>query len=249
MIIELFGAPASGKTRFAKKLAARLRSDGHSVEVLLSFRPAEVDEWRAGSAILSPISRVVRPVMERLAAKGSGAGASDNRSLASALLRIMPARSPVWSLRLRQYTTRLEASWRLAERSHGIVIIDQGFVQLVCSLMLLGRAPDQFLAARALELIPHANFLICLSASPEVIRTRLESRRHRQGLLERWFELDTETNLRSIQIVEMLDGILTRQGQSVLHIACREDGAPPEAIDTIGARIGDGMPVMDRVPS
>jgi hypothetical protein len=185
--------------------------------------------------------------MERLAAKGPGGGASDTCILSSALLGILPARSPMWSLRLRQYTTRLEVSWRLAERFHGIVIIDQGFVQLVCSLVLLGRAPDQDLAARALEMIPHADLLIRLSASPEVLRARLEARRRGQGLLERWFELDTETNLRSIRIVEMLDGILSRQGQPVLRIAGREHGAPPEAIDEIGARIRDGIAVMDRV--
>jgi hypothetical protein len=153
----------------------------------------------------------------------------------------------MWSLRLRQYTTRLEASWRLAERSRGIVIIDQGFVQLVCSLMLLARAPDQLQAASALEMIPHADLLICLSTPAEILRTRLESRRHKQGLLERWFELDTETNLRSIQIVEMLDGILTRQGQPVQHVACRKNGAPPEAIEKIGAGIRDGGVVTDRV--
>jgi len=249
MIIELFGAPASGKTVFAQQLGARLRSEGHSVDVLLSFRPAEIDERRTGSPILSPISRLMRPVIERLTAGGSGGGASDNCFLSSALLGILPARSPMWSLRLRQYTTRLEASWRLAERSREIVIIDQGFVQLVCSLVLLGRAPDEVLAARALEMIPRAGLLIRLSTPLDALRARLEARRHGQGMFERWFELDTETNLRSIQIVEMLDDILRRQDQPVLHIACRKDGTPPEAIDKIVARMRGCVAVTERVSS
>jgi hypothetical protein len=173
MIIEIFGAPAAGKTTFARELGDRLKREGHSVDVLLSFRPAEVDDQRAGSTILSPIRRLARPAMERLAA-GLGRGVSDNCILSSALPGILPARSPMWSLRLRQYTARLEASWRLAERSRGIVIIDQGFVQLVCSLVLLGRAPgqDQDLAARALEMIPHADLLIRLSAPSEILLAR-----------------------------------------------------------------------------
>jgi AAA domain len=230
MLIELFGAPAAGKTMFAQDLATRLRRQGNAVHVVLSSRPAEVDDTAAQSPFLAAIHRLTRPVVERLAAGGA------NTNLSSALLGILPARSLTWSTRLRQYTIRLEASWRAARRFPGIVIIDQGFVQLVCSLVLLGQTPERSMTAIALETIPHADLLIRLSAPPEVLRERLDARRQGQGWLERCLELDIETNLRSVGIVETLEEILRQQGHPVLGVECQAAGASPEALERIAGR-------------
>ena len=51
MIVELFGPPGAGKTTFARTLAAHLRERGHTVDLILSHRPATFapQEIRSGS--------------------------------------------------------------------------------------------------------------------------------------------------------------------------------------------------------
>jgi thymidylate kinase len=247
MIIELFGAPGAGKTTLAGKLATRLRQDGHQVDLMLSFRPAESGEARSASPLADLIQRLIRPVGERLAVERPAAATSANTNLASALLDLLPAKNLMWSVRLRQYATRLEASWMRAAGYQGIVIVDQGFVQLVCSLVLLGRASNEDLAARALEIIPHADLLIWLDAPEEVLRERLRKRSSHQSWLERQLELDTDTNLRSIGIVRMLDDILCQQGRPVLRVACPAQGPRADTMDRIGVQINDRMAVIEQV--
>jgi hypothetical protein len=177
--------------------------------------------------------RLTRPAFEWLAAAGHRPGKPPDANIASALLAILPPKSLIWSFRLRQYLNRLENSWRHAALSEGIVIVDQGFVQAVCSLLLLGRSPDRSLAERALTMIPHADLLLRLNAPPDVLRARLETRRRGQSWIEHLFELDIETSLRTVEILDMLGSILRERDQRVANVDCGDRWSWPGTPDEL----------------
>jgi hypothetical protein len=233
MIIELFGPPGAGKTTFARNLAAQLREQGRSVELIVSSRPSEVpDSTTARWSALAPIAavrRLTRPAMEFLAHLRQRRSGPGTASIASPLLELLPPANYVWALRLRQYIRRLENSWRLAEQSKSTVIIDQGFVQAVCSLTLLCGAPALGAIETALGLIPKADYWIRMDAPAHLLRDRLEVRRLRQSRLERQFELDTATSLRSIEILDLLDPFLRRRQTRLVRLGPGENWLPPEA--------------------
>ena len=222
MIIELFGPPAAGKTTYARNLAAYLKGRGRAVELILSFRPAETLE-RDGIGPpppqpLAAMRRLMRPAIEYLACLGHMSVGSRQTRIASELLALLPPASPVSLVRLHQYITRLETSWRLVEQSDATVIIDQGFVQAVCSLVLHVRTPSASAIEQALALIPKADQLIRIDAPKYLLRTRLEARRRGQSWIERRFEFDTETSLRSIEVLNMLDPILRQYAPRIARV-------------------------------
>jgi RecA/RadA recombinase len=233
MIIELFGPPASGKTTFARNLAAHLKGRGRTVELILSFRPAETIErdgiGRPAAQPLAAMRRLTRPAIEYLACMGHMSVGSSRTSIASELLALLPPASPVSLVRLHQYITRLENSWRLVEQSDAIVIIDQGFVQAVCSLVLHVRTPSASAIQQALALIPKADHWIRIDAPRHLLRARLEARRRGQSWIERRFELDTETSLRSIEVLNMLDPILRQHAPRIAHLGIDESWPPRES--------------------
>ena len=230
MIIELFGPPAAGKTTFARNLAARLRGSGRPVDLILSFRPAETiaGDGPPAAPPLAAMRRLARPAIELLTGMDYLSAGSRETSVASELLALLPPASPVWSVRLRQYIGRLESSWRLAGQSDATVIFDQGFVQAVCSLMLLGRAPAEGAIEKALTVIPKADQWIRIDAPRPLLQARLEARRRGQSWIERRFELDTQTSLRSIEILNMLDQILRRREPRIAHIGPGESWLPQD---------------------
>jgi hypothetical protein len=123
-------------------------------------------------------------------------------------------------------------------RSAATVIIDQGFVQAVCSLVLLGRPPMAGRIERAMALIPKADQWIHLDAPRPVLQARLEARWRRLGWFERRFELDTDASIRSIEILDMLDANLPLRESRVVRIrpgAVWLPHALPGTADSIGA--------------
>ena len=148
MIVELFGPPGVGKTTFARGLGARLGEDGIPVDFLLSYRPAEASGDRAGEAGRSSgspsavIRRLSRPTVEFLGTACRQLGGSPTGGPVADLLALFPPRNIMWTIRLRQYLVRLEQAWHRAARAQPVVLCDQGFLQAVASLIVLGTAGD-----------------------------------------------------------------------------------------------------------
>src|SRR6266478_5875106 len=216
MIIELFGHPGAGKTTFAHALSASLRDRGHVVSLFLSYRPAEPPPSVcpcAGDAIhpqaAAVARRLIRPAAEMLALARHPVANSHDIRRALALIRILPPASMFWSLRMSQYIMRLSHAWRQASQADHIVLFDQAFVQVVCSLILShGRALDEALIAQALDQLPKSELLIRLDAPDETLKARLRDRICRQSRIERFFELYQDTSPESMHLIDHVHELL-----------------------------------------
>lgn len=231
MIVEFFGPPGVGKTTLVRALGARLREAGTPFELLASERPAEQENARAIGARrrrappAAVLRRLGRPAVALLGAVGrfpAGGG------LAGDLLARFPPADLMWRIRLRQYLVRLEHAWREAAWLPGIVLCDQGFVQALASLLVLGPIVADAALSSALARLPAADVLIRLDAPEPALTARLERRRSRQGRLERLLELDLAANLAFLPAISRLDTALARLGRSSARISC-DEGVPLEA--------------------
>jgi adenylate kinase family enzyme len=244
MIIELFGPPGAGKTTFARTLAARLRERGHTVDLILSYRPAELSphEIRSSSnlsaqQISSMIRRLIRPLAEMLTIASHPFTISQDVGTALTLIKILPPSSTLWSLRLAQYVSRLSRAWFQASNTGHIVLFDQAFVQAVGSLVLLCGVVDELLISRALDAIPKADLLVRLDAPTEVLEARLLHRQRLESRIERLLELDLPTSLRSLSIVDCLHALLRKRGRQIMNVTSLDQHSLMEAVGQVEKQI------------
>lgn len=219
MIVEVLGPPGVGKTTFAAALTSFLRDHNASVDPVMSYRPAELQAGTArASQGFASVRRLARPVAAAAQITGEILGHSPGAETTAELLRLLPPKSLMWSIRLRQYLVRLFHSWRIAEESSGVVVFDQAFVQGVCSLALLARAPSRAKVELALDTVPEPDVLIALQAPRDLLASRLQERQRRQGRIEQMLELDLQSNLASIEIIDDLLAMLRARGTRVISV-------------------------------
>jgi thymidylate kinase len=230
MIIELFGPAAVGKTTLAQALAAALRARGVAVRVVASARPSEAK--RPGAALMAPLARAAK-LFGALGTMMPGSAEQEIRDL----MRTLPPAGWLRTLRLRRYGTHLVRSWRAARASDKVVIFDQGFATLLCSLAMLGGPVDRRALTRALSLIPEPDLLVRLTAPGPMIEARLRDRLRRQSAPERLFENDVATSLRQTELSAALDALLSESGRRAMRLSCPDRAALAIAVEAIVAEI------------
>jgi RecA/RadA recombinase len=242
MIVELFGCPGAGKTTFARALAAKLRERGHTVDLLLSHRPGECSPNETGSAppaqqIASTISRLLRPFAEMITLARHPRAVSQDIGTARTLIRILPPSSRFWSFRIAQYVSRLSRAWLQAQNGGRIVLFDQAFVQVVCSLAVLCGEANERLISDALDVIPKSDLLVLMRAPTDILETRLLERQRLGSALERLLEFDLATNLRSLDVVDCISGLLLRRGSQIVTAASLDQRSLDEAVEQVETQI------------
>jgi thymidylate kinase len=217
MIIELFGPPGAGKTTFARALAARLRRSGQTVDLMLSYRPAELSPATdvRTHRISSGLRRLARPLAETLTMTRHPITSAQHLSSAWELIKIIPPSHILWRLRLAQYLLRLSRAWFQASEAEHVVLFDQAFVQAVCSLALLCGAANARSISQALDKIPKSDLLIMLQAPADVLEARLYERQKHESRMERLLELDLATSLKSSVIIDNLLELLPSKGRQI----------------------------------
>ncbi len=240
MIIELFGPPGSGKTTFARALAARLGNRGHRAELLVSMRPKEGDDAgsrQAASPLSAAASRVMRPASRLLFDLRQTAAHPADLGTTWSLLRAMPPRSALWSARLFRYALHLTCATRLVQHDLHPVVVDQGFVQLVGSLVILSNATDQARIANMLRVIPMPEILIGLKEPDGVLLDRLSQRMAAQGWLERRLEFSIEENMRFAGFFDNLFPLLQQTGQEVTYFCSSDETALSKAVALVEEKL------------
>ncbi len=247
MIIELFGPPGVGKTTFAHALVAQLQRRGHAVKLVASYRPAE--EYDSGAVVparhptAAVIRRLTRPLVEMLEVVCHPFANSRDIGTAANLVRILPSKNLIWSIRMCQYICRFSHSWYQASAADHVVF-DQAYVQAVCSLAILSGIEDETILARALNVAPKADLLIRLSAPLDILKTRLNERRSQQGAMERLLEFDLKRNLQQIEIIDRLHDLLRRSGRSVTCAYSQDPQLLRESSEYIAQQLLEKFPTQ-----
>lgn len=238
MIVELFGPAGAGKTTVASALTRSLREHGRAVTPVLSYRPAECPHSSAAVADKPPrhraapfLRRLARPAIEIL--KSQWDTVPEHRvDTASELMKLMQPKSLIWSVKMRQYLSRLLHVWERASLATEVVLFDQAFIQAVASLAVLCR-PDDATFQRALRSIPRPDLIIRVDARRDLLQERLRERLARQGRIERLLEFSVEANLEMIEVLDRLRELLRAQGQAPIDVTSVDSDSLRNAIARI----------------
>jgi thymidylate kinase len=217
MVIELLGSSGAGKTTLADALVRRLTLEGYTVRAVIGRR----------TGLLS------RSLARSIGAIQTWSPGAPQARLASVLMGLLPPRSFLWSMRLRGYISYLCDMSISNPSGADITLLDQGFVQLVCSFVVLSGIVDTLRITEALACIPKPDLLIRVDASFEVLGTRLSKRRQHLGPIQRQLELDLQTSLKQVNIVKMLSEMLASEEPGLVTISCSDERSMAGSIEKI----------------
>lgn len=220
MIIELLGPSGAGKTTIAEALALRLRQEGYAVRTV---------GGRRSHLLPRLLAWIVRAI------QSWSPGAPQPR-LATAVMDLLPPRSFLWSLRLKAHLYYL-CEMSIGAAGANITLLDQGYVQAICSLVLLSGIVDRRRIGNALACVPKSDLVIRVDAPLEAIKVRLLERRQRLGWIQRLLELDLHTSLKQVKIVELLSEMLAREERRSVAISCLDKRSLAVAIETIMSEV------------
>ena len=227
--------------------SASLRSCGESgqtVELIVSYRPAEKPMLRdapakagAGHSLMDGLQRLGRPALPRcfpLLRRPSFSCVGGERNHFLMLTKLFSTAEPALGDQTCANTCSgcLMPGYRASLANH-IVLFDQGFIQAVCSFVLLSRDSEGALIENALDLVPKSDLPIMLVATQDIIKARLVRRLRLQGRIEKLLECSIDENLRWIGIVDDLSKLLRRQGRYVPSIDSADQQAYALAIEQI----------------
>jgi O-antigen/teichoic acid export membrane protein/thymidylate kinase len=231
MIIETFGPPGAGKTTFSRALAQRLRDRGYKVDLVLTL-PRLPNHFLSLGGLFPALLRVGHAIFVTVAILCRPAANAGGLRLAQDLLRLMPPNNPVWWIRLSQYVIRFSCVWRDSHKPDHIVLFDQGFVQVVCTLALFSRA-DEKTIARAIGMRTQPDLLIRFDAPKELLEQRLHNRVNQKTYMEKWFEPDVDTFLKAKPITDYVGSLLAAEHQRVICINSLNPSLMTKALDRI----------------
>lgn len=239
MIIELFGPAAAGKTTLMRALQAAIAARGIPVRgissALASSGAGRDATWLAGLLRASKVFGAVKGLMP-------GAPVDP---LVGMLVGIFPPRQWNKALRVRRYLRHLCRSWNAAQECEGVVIFDQGFVNVLCSLALFSGYADGHALARGLALIPEPDLLVRVETPREQLEARLAKRLHEQGMFERLFMNDFPAALRQIDLVSLLDVLLAARHRRPMHVSWEDAAGLAGVVETIADAVASAR-VPDR---
>lgn len=222
IIVELFGPSGAGKTTIADALAFRLRQEGYAVRAVIGRRT-------------HLFSRSLTRSFEVIQSWSRGARQTH---LVAAVMKLLPPHSLLWSMRLRGYLSHLCDEMSLGSNEDvDITLLDQGFVQAICSLVQLSGIVDRRRITVALACVPKPDLVIRVDAPLKILEARLVDRRQRLGPIQRGLELDLQKSLDQVKLVEMLFELMAAEGPPSVTVSCSDERSLAAAIETIMSEV------------
>ena len=218
MIVEFFGPAGAGKTHLAHALSDRLNARGYKAEVRLSYQPgARVLRLDPGGFI-EALHRITSGLIEVAAIAFRPIRNRRYFDLTARFIATLPLRRLTRLIRASQYILRLSRCWIVSSQADDIIIFDEAFVQVACSLALFSRRVGYGALSEVLALAPKSDVIVRLDAPPDLLEQRLRDRLKKESLLERVFEAKIKKNLEAIPIFIRVDAWFREHAQPTLQL-------------------------------
>lgn len=172
MIVELYGLPTSGKTTLAARLVARLIEAGVAARLATANEPTQI------ARLIRRLTKL-RDVFCALTFVSGPAG--DARHL----LSLFPQNDRWRAIRLWQYLIHLRSLYASAAGRNEVLVLDQGALQAIFSLVVCGSFCSDECLEDALDKVPQPDLLVTLDTSPSIVAERLRTRCSRTQLASR----------------------------------------------------------------